>query len=58
MMFAAPFIADDRGADLVEYALLIGLIAVAALAALSDVGSKVSGAFTAVIAKLNAVPQS
>lgn len=43
------FLADeDRGASMVEYALLVVLIAIIAIAAISLVGNRVSEAFSTV----------
>jgi len=36
------FINDDAGADLIEYALLVGLISLAAIASLTSVGTSVT----------------
>lgn len=36
---------DDRGQDLIEYALLAGLIAVVAVAAITSTGTAVQGLF-------------
>jgi len=41
-------IADDKGQALVEYALIISLIAVAAIVALNFLSSSVNGLFTSV----------
>ncbi|MDE2571781.1 MAG: Flp family type IVb pilin [bacterium] len=43
---------DDEGASLVEYGLLLGLIAVAAIGALSILGGKISAMFTSVSGEL------
>lgn len=40
--------AEDRGASMVEYALLVVLIAIIAIVAISLVGDEVSGAFSTV----------
>jgi len=37
----ANFLADDHGGEVLEYALIAGLIVVAAIAAISVVGTKV-----------------
>jgi pilus assembly protein Flp/PilA len=42
------FISDDQGADLIEYALLAGLIAVACIGTLKSVGTSVKGLFQSV----------
>lgn len=39
------FIADESGASLVEYGLLVGLIAVVAIGAVSALGTKVTDVF-------------
>lgn len=41
---------DDRGQDLIEYALLVGLIALIAVTALTEVGQTIKDVFWAVIA--------
>ncbi len=43
---------DDRGQDLVEYALVIALIALAATAGMSGLAGKISTAFSNVGTKL------
>ena len=44
----SPFVADEDGASLVEYALLVALIAVVALIAIRFVGEAVSDEFNSV----------
>lgn len=46
------FLRDEEGASAIEYALLVGLIAVAIVAAVTALGTKVSGVFTSATAKL------
>lgn len=46
------FVRQDDGAALVEYAILIALIAVIALIVVATVGNKVSAKFSEVAAKL------
>jgi pilus assembly protein Flp/PilA len=46
--WVASHIRNERGASLVEYALLVALIAVVAIAAVSTLGSNVSSKFSAV----------
>ena len=48
----ARFGDDDRGASLVEYALLVALIALVAVAAITATGTKASDIFTAISNKL------
>jgi pilus assembly protein Flp/PilA len=43
---------DDRGQDLVEYALVVALIALAATAGMSTLSGKIGAAFTSVGGKL------
>jgi pilus assembly protein Flp/PilA len=44
----ARFIADETGGEVMEYALIAGLIVVAAIAVIGTVGSKVLARWTAV----------
>jgi pilus assembly protein Flp/PilA len=46
-MFAA-FINDESGQDLIEYALVAGLIGLGAVVAMSGLATKISGAFSTV----------
>jgi pilus assembly protein Flp/PilA len=46
------FVADDSGQDLLEYALLVGLIALVAVLAVTSTGSSVNRIFTAISASL------
>ena len=39
---------DEEGAALVEYGMLVGLIAVVCVAAVTALGTEISGAFTAI----------
>ena len=47
---------DTQGQDLVEYALLAGLVAVAAIAVLPNLGAAVNGIFTKITDTLNTPP--
>ena len=49
------FIHDDHGADLIEYALLAGLISLAAVTALGTVGTSITGLFTKITTKLDGI---
>ena len=40
------FVSDDRGGEVLEYALIAGLIVVAAIAVISAVGTKVLARWT------------
>lgn len=46
------FVAGESGATMVEYGLIVALIAVVALAAVTAVGTSVSGSFNNVAAEL------
>jgi pilus assembly protein Flp/PilA len=49
---AMGFIADEEGASAVEYALLVGLIAVAIIAGVTMLGTKINSMFTNVAGQL------
>jgi Flp pilus assembly pilin Flp len=42
------FVGDERGGEVLEYALIAGLIVVAAIAAITSVGTAVLGKWTSV----------
>ena len=44
----APVIKSERGASLVEYALVVGLIAVVCIAAVTFLGSRTSSRFSSI----------
>ena len=46
------WVKEDKGASMVEYALLVVLIAIIAIVAVSIAGENVSGAFSTVAASL------
>ncbi|HNX75611.1 MAG TPA: Flp family type IVb pilin [Candidatus Rifleibacterium sp.] len=46
------FVREEEGQGLVEYALIIALIAIVAIAGLTLAGTKVSGMFTSISGKL------
>ena len=48
----ARFVSDERGQDLIEYGLLIGIITVGAIAAVISIGPKVTKYFTDLDGKL------
>ena len=48
------FVNDDCGADLIEYALLVGLISLAAMASLTAVGTSVKTIWSNISATLSA----
>lgn len=47
------FLSDDSGATAIEYGLIVGLIAVAIIAAVTTVGTKISSQFNTVASTLN-----
>ena len=47
------FVREEEGQGLVEYALIIGLIAIVAIAALSLAGSQVSSIFSSITTELS-----
>ena len=49
------FVRDDSGQDLLEYALLIGLIALVTVLAVTNAGTQVNRIFTSIAASLSAV---
>jgi pilus assembly protein Flp/PilA len=55
MRIIKQFINDDGGADLIEYALLAGLISLAAVAALGTVGTSITGLFNKISTKLDGI---
>ncbi len=46
VMRSSPFWKDDRGQDLIEYALMAGFVAVAAGAVMPDVSNGIASIFT------------
>jgi len=50
------FVREDEGQDLLEYALLVGLIALVCVVAVTAAGGAVSGIFNAISGALAAVP--
>jgi pilus assembly protein Flp/PilA len=52
--FFTNFIKDEAGQDLVEYALLLSVLAVAGVATLGTLATSVSGTFTTVNGKIAA----
>ena len=49
------FVRDNSGQDLLEYALLIGLIALVTVLAVTNAGSEINRIFTAIATSLAAV---
>ncbi|MCE3230588.1 MAG: Flp/Fap pilin component [Alphaproteobacteria bacterium] len=52
MKLLSLFCKTEQGGGLVEYALITALIALAAVTAITTVGTKVSGSFTSISSKL------
>jgi pilus assembly protein Flp/PilA len=52
------FVREENGQGLVEYALIIGLIAVVAIAALTASGGSIKGIFGTISSKLSAANTS
>jgi pilus assembly protein Flp/PilA len=50
--YVTSFVRKDEGQDLLEYALLVALIAIAAVAAVTLAGGKVSAVFNAIAGKI------
>lgn len=50
---AETLVSDEKGQDLVEYAILCALVAVVAIAATSNLSTVLSGAFSAMGTKVN-----
>jgi pilus assembly protein Flp/PilA len=48
------FVKNDDGAALVEYGILVGLIAVVCIAAVGTLGTTIDGVFTTINADLSA----
>ena len=46
------FVRDDSGQDLLEYALLVGLIALVTVLAVTNAGTAINGIFTAIATSL------
>jgi pilus assembly protein Flp/PilA len=51
--FFSRFVKDDSGATAVEYGLIASLISIAAIAAFTSVGSKLSRTFGYIATQLN-----
>ena len=54
LAFINRLLKNNKGATAIEYVLLAGLISIAAIAAMTSVGTEISGAFTTVKDKLDA----
>jgi pilus assembly protein Flp/PilA len=54
--FIVSFVRDEQGQDLIEYALLAGLISVVCVVIIAQAGQKVSNVWSAVNSALGTVP--
>lgn len=52
MTYLKNFINDEEGQDLVEYALLLGFVALAAVALLTTIGTNIKSIFTSADTKI------
>ncbi|MGC4251685.1 MAG: Flp family type IVb pilin [Sphingobium sp.] len=52
MQFIRKMLKNEKGATAIEYGLIAALIAVAAIGAMTSLGSKLSGTFNTVSGKL------
>lgn len=50
--YAIGFLFDENGGEVLEYALIVGLIIVAAIAAITSVGAKVHAKWTSLNASM------
>jgi pilus assembly protein Flp/PilA len=53
--FIAPFLRDERGQDLVEYALLIAFIALACIVGLQNLGTAINNTYNSISSSLTGV---
>jgi pilus assembly protein Flp/PilA len=53
MAFSKQFIKDESGQDLIEYALVAGLIGLAAVTAMGSLGGKISNGFNTIGTQLS-----
>jgi len=51
MELVKRFIRDEQGLETVEYAVILGLICVAAIAAIALVGPRITNAFNSLLSK-------
>jgi pilus assembly protein Flp/PilA len=52
----AQILREDHGQDLIEYALIAALLALAALTTMNNLAAGINGVFTRVVAALAAAP--
>ena len=56
MLRLRAFVRDEAAQDLLEYALLVGLIALVAVVAVTAAGKSINGIFNAVATAVAAIP--
>jgi pilus assembly protein Flp/PilA len=54
--FIVSFVRDEQGQDLVEYALLAGLISIVCVGVIQSSGNKISSVWSAVDSALGTIP--
>ena len=47
---------NNKGQDLIEYALIAGLISIVAVVAIGDAGTKIGQVWTNIVSSLNTIP--
>ena len=52
---AHAFLRDDRGQDLIEYGMLVSLIAIFAMVAVGDLGLKINEFWTEIVVQISEV---
>ena len=52
LMYVRPFIRNEEAQDLVEYALLVGLIVLGAVTLLTNTGNQIENIFTTIVSSL------
>ena len=50
------FVREDKGQDLIEYALLAGFISLVAVVAITAVGTGVNGVYNSIDSQVQAIP--
>jgi Flp pilus assembly pilin Flp len=52
LLYVRSFVRDEQAQDLVEYALLVGLIVLGAVTLLTQTGDQIEGIFTTIVNSL------
>ncbi len=55
-MFIQTLIADDRGQDLIEYALLAGFVSLVVVAAVTNLGTTTNGIYSNIDTQVALIP--